>query len=268
MAKTDPIDPNVPAGSEDPKLGDNRIRELARAVAEILNVDHYMGTDGGAGTGYNEDAAGRHDKVTFVEQSSNPTSVANTIILFGKEVSSKSEVHIKDEDGNVVQVTTAGAIKKSVIEDSAFVPTGGYIPFGGSSAPTGWLLCDGSAVSRTTYAALFAVIGTTYGAGDGSSTFNVPDMIGRTAVGVDAGGSRISSNNALGNSGGAETHTLTTAELAAHTHTLARTGSAFAAGGEAGIEATGGGWNTGSTGGGNAHNNLQPYLVGNYIIKT
>ena len=66
------------------------------------------------------------------------------------------------------------------------MPVGCVIPFAGAAAPTGWLLCQGQAVSRTTYAQLFSVIGTTYGSGDGSTTFNLPDMRGRVAVGSDA----------------------------------------------------------------------------------
>ena len=85
--------------------------------------------------------------------------------------------------------------------------------FGGSSAPTDFLLCDGSAVSRTTYADLFAVIGTTYGAGDGSTTFNVPDL--RTKVPVGAG-----TGIALGSAGGANSITLTEAQLPAHNHSI------------------------------------------------
>ena len=61
---------------------------------------------------------------------------------------------------------------------------GSIKPFGGATAPSGWLVCDGTAVSRTTYANLFAIIATTWGVGDGSTTFNVPDMIGASAVGV------------------------------------------------------------------------------------
>ena len=66
------------------------------------------------------------------------------------------------------------------------MPVGCVIPFAGAAAPTGWLLCQGQAVSRTTYAQLFSVIGTTYGSGDGKTTFNLPDMRGRVAVGSDA----------------------------------------------------------------------------------
>lgn len=96
-------------------------------------------------------------------------------------------------------------------------PAGIVMPFAGSTAPQGYLLCDGSAVSRTDYAALFAVIGTTYGAGDGSTTFNVPDISGRVVIGP-------SQSHALGSTGGSETVTLTESELPAHTHEVPQHG--------------------------------------------
>lgn len=114
MAKSDPVDPNVPAGDEDPKLGDNRIRELAAAVAELLNVDHYMGTDGGAGTGYNEDAAGEHKKVTL-RVASAPTVEANKGYVYAKDVSGKAELFYKDEDGNEIQLTAAGVFNIALL---------------------------------------------------------------------------------------------------------------------------------------------------------
>ena len=83
--------------------------------------------------------------------------------------------------------------------------------FGGSVAPSGFLICDGSAISRSTYADLFSAIGTTYGAGDGSTTFNLPDMSGRVPIGV-------SLDISLGDVGGEETHTLITNELPSHSH--------------------------------------------------
>ena len=92
-------------------------------------------------------------------------------------------------------------------------PAGIVLPFAGSVAPQGYLLCDGSAVSRTDYADLFAAIGTTYGAGDGASTFNVPDLSGRVVLGV-------SQSHALGTTGGEATHTLTESELPAHSHVV------------------------------------------------
>lgn len=108
-------------------------------------------------------------------------------------------------------------------------PTGSVLDFAGATAPDGWLLCFGQAVSRTDYAALFAALGETYGVGDGSTTFNLPDYRGRVLVGKDNMGgvaaSRMTTAGAgvdgltLGASGGAQTHTLTTAQLAAHNHT-------------------------------------------------
>ena len=90
--------------------------------------------------------------------------------------------------------------------------------FAGSTAPTGWLMCDGSAVSRTDYATLFSVIGTTYGTGDGSTTFNLPDMRGRFPLGSN-------STYSLNATGGATTVTLTAAQsgMRAHTHSMAHT---------------------------------------------
>lgn len=92
-------------------------------------------------------------------------------------------------------------------------PAGIVMPFAGSVAPDGWLLCDGSAVSRDTYNALFIAIGTTYGDGDGSTTFNLPDLSGRVVLGV-------SQSHALGTTGGEATHVLTEQELPAHSHTV------------------------------------------------
>jgi len=197
MSKTNPIDPNVPAGSESPKLGDDRIRILAAAIVEALEVNHYMGSDGGAGIGYNSDEAGEHTIITLRVQST-PTAESNKGKIYTKDADGKAEFHFQDEDSNEIQFSTKGSIKKSVIEDKAFVPTGAVISFGGSTAPDGWLLCRGQAVSRTTYANLFAVIGTTYGAGDGSTTFNVPDIQGYFVRGLDASGAVDPDSRTLG----------------------------------------------------------------------
>ena len=87
---------------------------------------------------------------------------------------------------NVATLQTVADLSASVTAQgvSALMPTGTVLHFAGSSAPTGWLLCDGAAVSRTTYATLFALISTTYGVGDGSTTFNVPNTSGIFISGV------------------------------------------------------------------------------------
>lgn len=103
-------------------------------------------------------------------------------------------------------------------------PAGVLSPFAGSAAPAGWLLAYGQAVSRTTYANLFAAIGTTYGAGDGSTTFNVPDLRGRVIAaldnmgGTDAG--RLDWANTLGTNGGAQTVALAAGNIPTHTHAI------------------------------------------------
>ena len=85
--------------------------------------------------------------------------------------------------------------------------------FAGSTAPEGYLICDGSNVSRTTYSELFTILGTTYGAGDGSTTFGLPNLSGKVPIGV-------SSSHTLASTGGAETVTLSTGNLPSHTHTV------------------------------------------------
>lgn len=95
-----------------------------------------------------------------------------------------------------------------------YSPTGAVTNFAGATAPSGWLMCDGSAVDRTTYDDLFAIIGTTYGAGNGTTTFNTPDMRGKVPVGKAASGTF----NNLNNTGGEENHTPIDTEMALHSH--------------------------------------------------
>lgn len=141
--------------------------------------------------------------------------------------------------------------------------------YAGATAPAGYLMADGSAVSRTTYARLFAVIGTTFGTGDGSTTFNLPNRKGRVGVGRDSGQAEF---DTLGETGGANTHTLTTAEIPSHAHAVSNIGIGVikepATGSNVSVYyPSGTSSDTGSAGSGGAHNNLQPYIVLNYIIK-
>lgn len=170
--------------------------------------------------------------------------------------------------------TTTGLLKQRNAANTDWVtlfplattvdPSGTIKLYAGASAPTGYLICDGTAVSRTTYADLFVAIGTAFGAGNGTTTFNLPDF--RRRVPVGAGGTGTATlGNARGNTGGSETHTLQISEIPAHTHNYGVSGSGgggISSGGESSFKPTS------STGGGGAHNNMQPSLVVNYIIKT
>jgi microcystin-dependent protein len=170
---------------------------------------------------------------------------------------------------------TAGAVLTASQQNtlaSYTSPTGSVTAFAGSTVPTNWLLCDGTAVSRDTYEELFTLIGTTYGVGDGSTTFNLPNLKGRVPVGFDSTQTEF---DALGETGGAKTHTLTSAEMPAHRHDIQRNNvAASSTGADAStvyrsVADTGATYSsTQNTGGGGAHNNLQPYIVLNYIIKT
>ena len=152
---------------------------------------------------------------------------------------------------------------------NAMMPVGTILLYGGTSAPTGWLLCNGNAVSRTTYSELFAVLSTSYGVGDGSTTFNVPDFLGRTVIGTGSGSGLTARSR--GDKSGEETHAITIAELASHSHTYDFGNNNAGAiqpssNNEAANSTTA--RNTNSTGSGTAHNNMQPYGVATYIIKT
>lgn len=147
------------------------------------------------------------------------------------------------------------------------LPIGAITQFSGSIAPTNWLFCNGQAISRTEYSELFAIIGTHYGEGDGSTTFNLPDFIGRVPVGLDAEDPDF---DALGDFGGEKNHTLTIDEMPNHNHVLKfKTSGSQPLEGNHGAYLLAGTSDTAidSTGGDQPHNIMQPYLVTNFIIK-
>jgi len=119
MAKTDPINTANPAGSSDRRQGDDYIRTLARAVAEILSVDHYTG----ATSPYNEDAAGEHAKITL-RQAAKPTNAADKGFLYTKDgEAGTTELFYEDEAGNEIQLTQGGKL----LVDSAYISDGSII---------------------------------------------------------------------------------------------------------------------------------------------
>ena len=145
-----------------------------------------------------------------------------------------------------------------------------------SPVPNGWALCDGQAISRTTFDDLFNLIGTSYGVGDGATTFNVPDLRGRAGIGLggfDAGVLTGGSRNAAGDTGGEEDHILSVSEIPSALPVLLHVRMGALPGGPFGILTDGamigpGPVPVGFVGGGDgAHNTMQPFLVINYLIR-
>lgn len=171
---------------------------------------------------------------------------------------------------SIVEEIDNGGGGSQVLGDT--LPIGIIMEYPGSNIPSGWLLCDGQAVSRTLYSELFNLLGTTYGSGDGSTTFNIPNLKGKVAVGKDENDTDF---DTLGETGGEKTHTLSVSEMPAHSHDLVYVKSNSTPLNNAGVSGFNSA-NTGvgtkenavtNTGGGQPHNNLQPYIVQNFIIK-
>ena len=201
-----------------------------------------------------------------------------TKVLFKRKTSDEI-ANLPVEDGALIYNYETGATYLDYdderISTGGGMPTGDTFPIGaitsyaGSIAPTNWLICDGSAISRTTYADLFDAIGTTYGVGDGSTTFNLPNLKGRVITGLDSSQTEF---DTLGETGGEKAHTLTIAEMPSHKHNMRvkQNASGFSDGYPAGgntYEYSDNEYPIQNTGGGQPHNNLQPYITLNYIIK-
>lgn len=193
--------------------------------------------------------------------------VPGTVVVAGSQVGPSGDTGLTGVGGSAEEV---GSIKA----------------WPAAAAPASWMLCDGSALSRTLYPGLFAVLGTSWGAGDGSTTFNLPDMRGRFVLGAGLGTGLA--NRVLAALGGEEAHALNANENASHTHSAtqpahshgvnipqagAATGASLFAnysGGTAGGITSGTATpaiTVGTSGAGLAHENMPPFLVITYIIK-
>jgi len=184
--------------------------------------------------------------------------------------------------GNIASLTATGNIQDSGQSVNTLVPTATIIMYAADTAPNGWLVCDGSPILRAQFPNLFNVIGEQFGEGDGSTTFNLPDLRDRMPLGFgNIGGTdanRVSNfDTNLADNGGSDLHVLSISELPSHDHDIhSFTSSENPAPNEAYdpvfglIDATESGPERGgltNTGGDEGHNNMPPFLAVNFIIK-
>ena len=224
---------------------------------------------------YNEDV---NDPVPADLNALWPDGKDNAIVLWKNTTNGASTLYFYLDDDWRDGPSTAGAYAN--IPPAMMQPYAGDATAAAALAPD-WLICDGSAVSRVTYADLFAVIGTDFGSGDGFSTFNLPDLRGRVVAGLDnMGGSSAdvvtdAAADTIGGEVGEEDHTLSVDELPAHHHTM----DDYNAANSPNVTWSGGSYpapriqsaytdDTEDTGGDQAHNNIQPSTFMHWMIKT
>ena len=238
-------------------------------------------------------ASGLSGKRYVIKKTDADTTKAVTVDGNASETIDGATTVALTQQYQTAEIISDGTGWHSVGPTSIFMP-GMVSPYAGSTAPAGWLACDGSAVSRTTYRGLFEAISTTWGVGDGSTTFNVPDFRGRALIGSGTG-SGLTARTLGTQNIGEEAHVQTSSELVSHTHTattstdgahthtsgtdyfVTQTGGAgiISGGGAFGAQsatASNGSHNhsltTSSAGSSSAANVMQPSAVINWLIKT
>lgn len=278
--------PPVVENASETVIGVSRFATAAEAAAGVLDTvgltpEHFLGTAA---------AEGQIGTAAVATQATTNTGTNDTQMVTPKKLAGRIATETLQ---GVAEIATA-AEALALVNDTDFitpaklalvlatinqVPIGTVQSYAGSVAPTGWMLCYGQAINRTTYANLFAVVGVTYGIGDGTTTFNLPDLRGRVAAGKDNMGGvaagRLTgqpqgvAGTILGAGGGQETHVLVTAEMPSHNHT-----SPLNLGSSGGGKPTADSnildtvqWPTTFTGGDGPHNNVQPTIVLSTIIK-
>lgn len=267
--------------------------------------DLTLSTNSGTNSGTIVIADGANGDITVAPNGTGKFTITGSNIVFEGATADDHETTFAVTDPTADRTITfpdaSGTVALSADVSSA-VPAGTVLVTARSSAPTGYLLCDGASVSRSTYSDLFSAIGTTYGSVD-SNTFNVPDLRGRVVAGRDdMGGSaanRITSNQSnsddaitgttLGDTGGDEVQDLQETHLPAHTHSVSSISirgnsplhdGSVVVNGLRQVSVSDAGQNTttqntsghsitlANTGSGTAVNNMQPTMILNYMIKT
>lgn len=175
-------DETSPADTDLVSSGDDAIRTLKTSIREVFDIDHKFESSG------QDTDWGYHKKLTLIEQASDPTAVADNIILYAKEVGSKCELHCIDEDSNVIQLTDSGEFVGGM-DDEVRMWYGTL-----ATIPNGWALCDGSG--------------------------GTPNMIAHFIRGINTAVTEPGTNT-----GGADSITLTSSHLPAHTHSISAGGS-------------------------------------------
>lgn len=213
-------------------------------------------------------------QVAYMLQEGIPEWDTATIYYTGSMVKYSGILYVSLAEDNTGKIPSSNPLywKRGIGGENGGVPTGTILNFSGplTTVPAGYLYCDGTAINRTVYSDLFDIIGERYGAGNGTTTFNLPDSRGKVLVGLDG----TTEFGSIGQTGGAKTHTLTEAEIPPVTPKVNGGNAAY------GLQKNGLGALEGSyansytiqpfdaVGGGGAHPNLQPYLViGGSIIR-
>ena len=226
-------DETSPAGSQSIQLGDNRIREMKTQVREVMDADHKFESSG-------QDADnGKHNQVSLIEAADIGSGAEGLPILGAQTINGKAELLYTDEDDNDIQMTKAGVkypSQSTVLADWSTImeliyPIGSVVTLGVTTNP-----------------------GTLYGVGTWTA------ITGTVVVGIAGSGTF----DTLDATGGAETHALSEAEMPAHVHTVTGAKSSWNDSSDGEIHRNSSGtqrdFSTNSTGSGDAHNNLQPYI--------
>lgn len=228
-------DETSPAGSDALNAGDNRIREMKTQIREVVDVDHKFASSG------SDADNGCHDQVTLLEKADLGTGAVGKTILGSQTVSTKGELVYTDEDDNDIVLTKGGGQNYSA--PSALANMAGIMSY---IYPVGIVITLGVSTNPATLL--------------GVGTWTA--IAGRVIVGIDAGQTEF---DTLDETGGAKTHTLSTAEIPSHQHNINFTGADGTTQGSFMSGSNAGGYNenqlTAAAGGGGAHNNLQPYIV-------